>query len=284
MMREPALGWNASAEAHEAMFTPIRTRRTFEEAVAQIAEAVRVGDLPVGSRLPSERILAATMEISRPTLREAIKVLTDSGVLQGRPGAGGGTFVCSDHVPKELLEQRSGLRISEVSGVFEARRLLEPRVAQLAGLHATDDDFELLRQTIELQRECDVHDRQRMTQLDVRFHLGIARATKNATVVRLMRTLLRELEIARDMSMAGPFGPERVISIHERTLKAIMSGDPDAIDAAMDEHLSFLEGIWEEETGVVRLRRVPEFLLPHGERRTREIPDTERALTRSPGR
>ena len=54
------------------MFTPVQTRRTFEEAADQIAEKVRTGELRTGDRLPGERSLAAQMEISRPTLREAV--------------------------------------------------------------------------------------------------------------------------------------------------------------------------------------------------------------------
>ena len=75
--------------------------------------------------------------------------------------------------------------------------------------------------------------------------------------------LLRELEIAREMSLASAAASERVVAIHEDTLRAIMSGDPELIEIAMDEHLRYLEDIWEEETGTARLRKVPSFLLPH---------------------
>ena len=67
----------------ERSFEPVATRRTFEEAVEQIAEKIKAGDLHTGDRLPSERELAAQMRISRPTLREAIQ-----GAGRGR-GAGG---------------------------------------------------------------------------------------------------------------------------------------------------------------------------------------------------
>jgi DNA-binding FadR family transcriptional regulator len=247
------------------MFTPVKTRRTFEEAVEQIAEAIRAGDLHAGDRLPSERTLAAQMRISRPTLREAIRVLADSGIVEVKSGPGGGMFVSSDLVPAALIERQSELRISEISGVLEARRLLEPRVAQLAALYATEHDFDAMQRTIDLQRECP-DDRERFIQLDHRFHLAIARATQNATVVSLMRSLLRSLEIARDMAIRGEHEPENAIAIHEHTLQAIMGGDPDVIEAAMDEHLSFLERIWERESGRARLRTIPDFLLPRAER------------------
>ena len=248
------------------MFEPVRTRRTFEEAVTQIAEVVQAGDLQVGDRLPSERDLAAQMQISRPTVREAVKVLSDSGVIEVRPGPGGGMFVKSEVVPLGLLDQRSQMRISEVSAVLEARRLLEPRVAQLAALYGAEDDFDALQETIDRQRHAE-GDHNRALKLDFRFHLQMARATKNPTVVRMMRTLLKQLEIARDMALRHtPEEPSLAVEIHERTLAAIMSGDAQRIEVAMDEHLSFLERIWEEESGRARLRKVPDFLLPHAER------------------
>jgi DNA-binding FadR family transcriptional regulator len=168
-------------------------------------------------------------------------------------------FVRSESIPRELLERGSQLRLNDVAGVLEARRLIEPRVAQLAGLYATEEDFESLQKTIDLQRECG-DDRDRALQLDHRFHLTIARSTRNATVVEMMRLLLSRLEIARDMTPRAPHDPDTEVAIHEQTLQAIMSGDPERIAAAMDEHLGYLERIWEEETGRVRLRPVPDFL------------------------
>jgi DNA-binding FadR family transcriptional regulator len=238
----------------------VHTLRTFEEAVDQIAEAIRSGDLQPGDRLPSERLLASQMAISRPTLREATSVLAESGVIEVRPGAGGGMFVRTATVPYDLIHRRSSLRMSEVAAVLQARRLFEPRVAQLAALNAADEDFEALERTLQLQRECDTEDRERMNQLDFRFHLGIARATRNAVVLGLMRPLLRQLEIARDMSMRGERDAGTAIAIHQDTLESIMSGDPERVAVSMDRHLSYLERIWEHETGRLNIRRIPEFL------------------------
>jgi GntR family transcriptional regulator, transcriptional repressor for pyruvate dehydrogenase complex len=205
----------------ERSFEPVATRRTFEEAVEQIAEKIKAGDLHTGDRLPSERDLAAQMRISRPTLREAIKVLTEAGVLEVRRGQSGGIFVASELIPRELLRSRQEVRFGEIAGVLEARRLLEPRVAQLAAVHATEDDFAAMAKTIERQRELAASDdflrhEDLFLQLDLKFHLALARATRNATIVGLMRTMLRQLEIARDMAMHAPLVPDWTIDIHER--------------------------------------------------------------------
>jgi GntR family transcriptional regulator, transcriptional repressor for pyruvate dehydrogenase complex len=250
------------------VFTPVQTRKTFEEAVEQIAEKVKTGELHVGDRLPSERSLADLMQISRPTLREAVKVLQDSGLIDVRRGAGGGMFVATEIVPPELLKRRRDLRIHEVAQVLEARRVLEPRVAQLAAARATAHDFASMERTIMDQRAILASGdlmregrEDRFLALDVRFHLAIARASGNATLVGLVRSLYHDLEIARDMAMHHETVPEWVIDIHERTLAAIRSGDLDAVDRVMDEHLAELERTWETETGQALVRPTPDFLV-----------------------
>jgi GntR family transcriptional regulator, transcriptional repressor for pyruvate dehydrogenase complex len=255
----------------ERGFEPVATRRTFEEAVEQIADKVKSGELAVGERLPSERELASRMRISRPTLREAVKILVDSGVLEVRRGQSGGIFVASELVPRELLRTKSEIRVSEVAGVLEARRLLEPRVAQLAAVHAGEDDFAAMHDIIERQRELAgardfLRHEDLFLQLDLKFHLAIARATGNSTVVALIRPLFKRLEIARDMAVHAPLVPDWVIDIHERTLAAIRAADFELIDDVMDEHLSQLEQIWERETGRGLVRPLPDFLQPVAER------------------
>jgi len=255
----------------EIGFVPVAPRRTFEGAVEQIAERIRLGELAEGDRLPSERELAAAMQISRQTLREAVRVLVDAGVLTVRPGATGGIFVASDYVPIELLRSKSDLRLGEVAGVLEARRLLEPRVAQLAAVNAREEDFAALQQLIEAQaallaRGDVLANEDRFLQLDTRFHLRIARATGNTTIVSLMRTLLRRLEIARDLALHEPPVAQWVIDVHERTLAAIRSADHARIEEVMDEHLASAERAWERATNRVLVRPIPDFMRPVAER------------------
>jgi DNA-binding FadR family transcriptional regulator len=255
-------------------FAAVQTRRTFEEAVDQIAEKIKMGELRVGDRLPSERALAEQMQISRPTLREAIRLLADSGLIEVRRGSGGGMFVAADYVPPELLTARRDLRIEEVGQVLEARRLLEPSVAQLAAMRATEDDYRALERTIASQRHVlEGGDllregrEDRFLQLDVQFHLGLARATGNQMIVTLVRSLYREFEIARDMAMHHEPVAPWAVEIHERTLAAIRCGDLDQVDTVMDEHLSQLERTWEQETGRALVRPTPDFLMPLAARR-----------------
>jgi DNA-binding FadR family transcriptional regulator len=255
----------------QGRFQAVGPRRTFEGAVEQIAERVRLGELSAGERLPSERELAAAMQISRATLREAVRVLVDAGVLAVRSGSGGGMFVASDYVPFELLRSKSDLRLDEIAGVLEARRLIEPRVAQLAAVNAREDDYSHLQHTIDAQQALlsrgDVLEREdRFLQLDTQFHLRVARASGNTTIVSLMRTLLRQLEIARDLALHERPIASWVIDVHQRTLAAIRSADHERIEEVMDEHLAAMEHAFQRATDRVLVRPLPDFLRPVAER------------------
>jgi len=157
-------------------------------------------------------------------------------------------FVATELVPPDLVAKRRELRISEVAQVLEARRVLEPRVAQLAAMRAGEEDYHAMERTVADQRALVAAGsillegrEDRFLALDIRFHLAIARASGNAMLVGLMRQIYRDLEIARDMAMHHETVPEWVIDVHERTLEAIRARDLDAVDRVMDEHLGALE-------------------------------------------
>jgi DNA-binding FadR family transcriptional regulator len=239
MTREPN---NAAARVtHPAeLFHPIVGRRTFEEAIDQIAYAVHVGDLRVGDRLPSERQLAAQMGISRPTLREALAVLGQAEIVTITVGSRGGAVIQTDSVPARLLTRGVNMRVHEVAHVLEARRLFEPQVARLAASYATEEDFARLWHTVEEQRSSP--DRDVAGKWDERFHIAMAHATHNATIVGVMRDILRQIAIAWDMDRDIEFG----VNMHVRTIQALASKDFALIDGVMDDHLSILERQWEE--------------------------------------
>lgn len=199
------------------------------------------------------------MDISRSTLREAIAVLVRAGVLTVKTGAGRGNFVATPVIPWRALEERAQLRVAEVGPLLEARRVIEPRVAQLASMRGTEHDFAAMAATIERQRR-DPDDSELFAQLNWQFHRRLASAARNPVLEETLRSLYRRLAIAMDM-IRGREEPAWSIAIHERTLASVMRGDHEEIEAAMEEHMSFLEGIWEQESGRSRIRTPPPFLV-----------------------
>ena len=243
-----------------APFDPIRTRRTFEAVVSQIVDRIRTGTLKEGDRLPGERVLADELQVSRPTVRMAIGALVEAGVLSSELGRSGGPRVVSIWVPDDLWPPPETSSEGDVLfKVLEARRTIEPRVAQLAAARATHEHFDRLRESIELFR-ANVDDRVRAGQAELMFHRVMWHAADNPPLERLLISLFHELGVARDMMMRNPPDFGVALQLHEQTLAALMRGEPEDIDAAMDDHLGHLEQIAEEVLGRRAHRPLPEFL------------------------
>jgi GntR family transcriptional regulator, transcriptional repressor for pyruvate dehydrogenase complex len=235
-------------------------RASHHDVIAQLTSAIQLGGLRFGDRLPSERTLAEQFGVSRATVRKASQVLADAAVLEIRSGQGpnSGIYVRSDVVPATLAAYAEELPLEEIAGVLGARRVLEPRVAQLAGFLATPDDLAELERIIQAQRDV-ANDTMSVRALDASFHLAIAHATHNATLVALMQTLQQRLQLARH-PLPVVDEARLTIEIHERTAQAIATHDPDLIEATMLEHLAVLEEAWRQQTGQEIIRRAPGFL------------------------
>jgi len=260
---DQALGAETEAFSDSGPFRRIAGRTAVDQAVAQVAELIWSGQLRSGERMPAERSLSERLGISRPTLREAVHRLEHAGLIAvslGRAGA----RVQSDLVPLQLLDEMPHINRSDISGLLEARRALEPRIAQLAALHGTTEDFDHLLRLVVKQRQAppdwDLH-----CQLDTRFHLAIARATHSPTAYALMRELQRRLAVARTYFLRSPQDPKLLADIHEATGRAIESRDMHRIESEMSSHLGWLERVWERESGMPRLRSMPNFLTPLAE-------------------
>jgi GntR family transcriptional repressor for pyruvate dehydrogenase complex len=248
------------------VFQPVQLVRPAEIVAYRIAEAVRAGDVRTGERLPSEQNLSEQLGVSRPTLREAIKLLAQAGIVRVLPGSSGGIFVTSEAVPPELCGlPLPELPMQDIAGVMEARRLIEPHVARLAAAYATPADFESMREAVRLSESTDLRYRKRkiteegvqlMTIASTRFNIAVARATQNAVIVQMMEILLRRMEPVRMLALREL--PDITLSTRTlaTSLAAIESGDPELIDRATTERIGLLEAAWERATGQ-RLRRRP---------------------------
>jgi DNA-binding FadR family transcriptional regulator len=240
-------------------FEPVHSRRAFDAVIDQILEQIRGGQLREGDALPSERTMAAAMDVSRKTIREAVRILADGGVLSVTPGAGGGIYVDSIWIPQNLTQKFADLHADEIFSVLEARRALEPRLALLAGVRATDEDFAALEEAIELHREHQDR-RTRAVQAEALFHRVMWRAAHNTYLEGLMRSLFPQLSSARDMAQRTETDVTDALILHERTLEAVKRGESEGIEAVMDDHLAYLERICEDALGRPRFRSLPDFL------------------------
>jgi GntR family transcriptional repressor for pyruvate dehydrogenase complex len=221
-------------------FRPIRLRKAADEVAVVLVDAIRGGLYAPGQRLPRERDLAARLDVSRATLREAIAVLAQAGAVSVRRGPGGGIFVESPANLGHLLGQLHNRPGDSVRSIMEVRRALELQALLLAAERATAHEIEQLWELV-ARLETLVHADAEFVALSIQFHLRIAEISKNQTLADFVRQVFAQYELVREKYPVGHIELEWSIEIHKRLVRAIESRDNDEIIAAHDERLGSIE-------------------------------------------
>jgi DNA-binding FadR family transcriptional regulator len=242
------------------LFRPVRSRRTLEDVLHQLADVIRSGAVGEGELLPGERDLASQMQVSRPTIRSAIAGLVEAGVLEVVNGRGGGPRVVSMWIPPEVTS--TPLRdatTDDVIRLLEARRVVEPKVAQLAAIRATDEHFERMRRSIELF-ESHRDDRERRGQAHDLFHRIMWQAAGDPTLERCLVGLFADLAVVTDSMLRTDSDIATGAELHESTLSALRSGDLDRVEREMHRHVAHLESLVEDVLDRGITTRIPAVL------------------------
>ncbi|MBN9063323.1 MAG: FadR family transcriptional regulator [Rhizobiales bacterium] len=251
-------GGTGGMAREELRFEPVSKRLVSEEIARRISDAVRAGKLRKGDRLPSERALAEQFGVSRPTIREAGRLLVEAGLVTIRPGAQGGMIVASEYAPYAFLGSEPRLRPGEMFEILELRRLILPWVAQEAASYANDDDFDRMHAAVafgrqELQRLAtapfSADSAELIVTASARFDLALAQATGNSLVLRLMDMLLRWLAPLRLMTLERKDDLVPAIDVVEQTLAALESGDRAKVAEVIEYRLQVLERALEQRSG-----------------------------------
>ncbi|TMC46098.1 MAG: FadR family transcriptional regulator [Chloroflexi bacterium] len=222
-------------------FTPIRQARASGEIVSQIERAIFDGELQTGDRLESERELAERFGVSRITVRDALRVLEARGLVHVKVGASGGAFVSETNVDQvaESISTMIQLRRMTLSGVAEARTVVETATSELAAERADPAAILRIEQSVEKGRSV-VREQAPHTEASMDFHVAVADAAKNellaATVAAYRDLLVQTLHDMRDVRSA-----KTTQKAHEEILEAIRSHDPEAARKLMLEHLQDFE-------------------------------------------
>ena len=216
---------------------PLKRTGLTELLVTRILGLVATGNLKAGDQLPSERKLAETFEISRPTLREALRALAVLGVLEVRHG--GGIFV-SQLEARDLLAPLTfflTLRVSEVDKLYEARRLIEGEIAALAAGRGDAAVLPELEASI-LAQEDAKRDPERYRDVDTTFHRRLGEMAGNDFLARASQSLnVLGLEFRR-IASETPDVIATSIEDHRAIVAAIAARDPEGARAAMVLHMN----------------------------------------------
>ena len=220
------------------MYKVIQASRLYEQIVQQIEESIHKGELVEGSQLPAERDLAVQFGVSRTAVREAIKALQEKGLVESFPGRG--TFVTNgtSNSMRRSLDQI--IKSGEPNGwayLVEVREILEPEIAAMAAVRATEQDLAAMREALEVMDNSE-QDSDAFIEADLDFHLALAEAAANPIVLSLIDSIVGMLREQRLRIFQIGGGPQRGQYHHRQILEAIQRCDAQGARAAMQAHLS----------------------------------------------
>ncbi|MFD3400915.1 FadR/GntR family transcriptional regulator [Kribbella sp. NPDC058693] len=225
-------------QADEAVFRPVRAGNPFEETVERLLQAIKLGVVVPGDRLPPERELAARLNVSRVTLREAIHALTEAGYVESRRGRYGGTFV-NEQLPKPRRTTAKRLARDLADGLDDAltlRSVLETGAAEAAATRELSDvEREHLERCLADTSAARLADYRR---LDSRLHLAIAEVTGSPSLTSAMADVRMRLNELLDAIPLLERNIQHSNEQHAAIVTAILAGHPEAARQAMQEHLS----------------------------------------------
>lgn len=232
---------NAAGELRHIGKKVLRPRQQVEE---RVRSAILSGELHSGERLPSEAELARQFDVSRNTVREALRGLATQNLIKKVPGAGGGSFVRSiDYeslgtVLSESMQSLLSLGRIEYEEVALVRQHLEIPAVRLAATRRTTEDLDRLRGIVESQKSISVED-PGVSGLDAQFHTEVAKASGNRVLAAFVAALHEQTEPVRSLDLSPEVG-QTTVRQHGAIVAAIAEGDADAGEWAIIEHLTYL--------------------------------------------
>ena len=217
------------------MLSPVKNIKVYEMVMEQIKDIVKKGELKSGDKLPSERDLCEKLEVSRASIREALRALQMLGLIESKHGEG--NFI-NENFENSLLEPLSIVFLllgSKSEDVFELRKVIEPETAALAAKNITDEQLIELKEIMEeLNNNSDA---EICASLDKKFHYKIAQASGNNLISTIMFSISSLIEKHIENSKILTLNKTLVRAQHEEIWKALETHNCSEADAAVKKHL-----------------------------------------------
>lgn len=249
-------------------FLKVASEKLSSAVVRQIEQLILRGILRPGERLPSERDLAEKLGVSRPSLRDAIAELAESGLLVSRAGAG--VFV-ADVLGSAFSPALIRLFSTHDEAVFDYlafRRDMEGLAAERAAVHGSETDLKVIATIfgkMELaHRKRDPSDE---AQLDAEFHMAIIEASHNVIMLHMLRSMFELLRQGvfynRQVMFKNRITRDNLLDQHRAINTGIQARDPQAARAAVTAHLAFVEEAFHDQMRAEKHEAIARQRLEH---------------------
>lgn len=224
------------------MFKPIKNTSISKKVIEQIQDMISKGTLQKGDRLPSERQMSETLEISRSSVREAIKELEIMGLIESRPGYG--NFV-KDNFEDILYEPFSTMFLIKESSpkeILELREIIEKGNVALAASRITDEELSDLNEILTIAELST--DENQLVDLDVKFHYKIAQCSQNFLLQSILNAISSLIESSiqdtRKNILIEEVHKKNITLQHREIFKALENRNSNEAEAAMKTHLEYV--------------------------------------------
>jgi len=214
----------------------IRNRRLSEKVAEEIKAIINKTGLNPGDLLPSEADLARDLEVSRTTVREALRILELGGLIQTRQGKGSTVTLPNTQFLQEALAKLVNDQGSEFEYLMQAREILEPAAARMAAMEATPEQVNCIKERFSRARK-KVEEGSYSVEDSIAFHHEIMNAIGNTLLSSLTKMVISLIERSTHLTFNIPSRPRDSLLEHERILKAIINRDPLEAEHAMQGHL-----------------------------------------------
>lgn len=222
-------------------FEVVRRPKVYEEVAKQLERLIQEKLIP-GDKLPSERELAETLQVSRSSIRDAIRGLELMGLVEPRQGAGTIVRERSADSPISPFSTALKRRRELVTELLDFRKMLEPPLASRAATHASPDEISEMEDILRRQEEKLALGEPAIAE-DTEFHYSIALASGNSVVLKVIDILMDLLRDTRERSLQVADRQRKSIAGHQRILSAIKRRDAEAAKSAMRRHIEDVEEI-----------------------------------------
>lgn len=231
------------SESGTPIFSPARPRRVFEEIISQIRESIDAGHLKKGDKLPPERDLAVQFQVSRNTVREALRILEIGGSITLKRGPRGGAFVSQTDTAALNDHLTGALRLSDFSirDLTDAMRALSTMMILEAGDRLDDDVLDQMDATVD-EAESIHDDPARRSSILIRFYGQLADATGNR-VLSVLADVMAEL-LQSWVLRLGPLGGDAIVLSRRRIIQKLRERDRAGALTELEAYLDKLHDLW----------------------------------------
>ncbi len=211
----------------------VEYKRLYEQVIHILKNKVDNGEYVIGNKLPSERVLAKDMEVSRGTLRDAFRVLESQGIIETIPG--GGRILKEDikethGVGQKFIDQ---IRKAAILELIEAREIIEVGMVELICQNATDEDLLELKNVVESINDSDNVNSQNK---DFIFHYSLAQLSKNKVLINFMELNLNLIKEARVINFSKAKNQSEAQDEHLQIIESLIDRNAEKAKVAMEKH------------------------------------------------